>query len=1708
MLLRNVLIALLLSLCSASQASEIFPSGSTWKYFLGTREASNPNDAWRSIGFNDARWTNAVAPIGMGEQGIVTRLPASTFQRFWVTVFFRKTFVLTNPASVSELKLTVKIDDGCAVWINGRSAGRFNVPEGDLNIYTPFEAPLPLGDLEPTETTFTLSKDIRSLLVAGTNVVAVEAFNVDFGSSDFYFDASLDFTVDTTPPKVVELFPASGTALHDLAQVEVLFDEDVTGVDASDLLVNGVGATNLTVVSDAQYIFGFPFPANGPVELKWRSDHGIHDLAEPGNALAAGSWGYTIDPSLTPPGVVISEFMADNDKGIHDEDGDDSDWIELFNAGYVTADLAGWSLTTTTNHLAPWRFPAVSLLPQRYLVVFASGKNRTNSAAPLHTSFKLDKDGSYLALVNPEGKVVSEFAPRYPAQRTDVSYGRERGNPDNAGFFTIPTPGANNKASGPGFASEVRFSLASTTFASPFSLALSTLASNAVIRYTFGTNLPTELSPVYTNPLTITESTYIRARAFAPGLLPGPVRSESYFKLAPEVTGFSSDLPLIVLHNFGGGQPPQSADQFVAIQVFEPKRGSTTLTNRPNVAGRGVWHKRGRSTGGLSKGSFSVEFQDEDGADLDVSVGGLPSESDWVLYAPNEFDPVLIHNPVAHELARQMGEYSPRTRFVELYVQDSSANSGSIGSSEYNGVYVLEEKIKIGPNRINIDKLQPEHVQPPEVTGGYLLSIDSAPSGTRPFFAAGTSINYLEPDYAEISTPQRDAQEKYITGFFQAFGAALSSSNWTNASEGYAAYIDVPSAINHHMQGVLTFNVDALRLSGYFYKPREGKLVMGPVWDFDRTQGSADGRDFNPRLWRSTVPDYGTDMFNSDSQIFDNPWYSRMFRDIDFWQKWIDRYQELRRDVLTLTNVHAIIDRMASEVRQAQPREVERWHGAGGSDTTPRSGRQSSGGFSYTFPGTYQGEVDFMKIWYSNRLDFIDHQFVAPPAFEQAPGSLPSNGAVTLTGPAGATLYYTLDGTDPRLPGGGLSPKALTYSSPIRVSANVRIAARAQDLTHRNLVGSGNPPLNSTWSGPIEGTFVVTTPPLVITKIMFDPPSSGAGFSDGATFEYLELRNIGATPLDLAGFKFTRGVEFEFPSMTLAPGERIVVVQNLAAFHARYGMNGRVAGVYSGQLDNSGERLTLEGPLHEPILDFSYDNKWYPITKGLGFALVIANDAAPSSAWNDKTSWRVSSSLNGSPGGVDAPPTAFPAVVVNEAVSHTTPPALDSVELYNTASEQADISGWFLTDDFTTPMKYRIPNGTVLGPGAFRVFTEDEFKSGTTGFKLSAAGDQIYLFSANGTTNLTGYMHGFAFGASEEGVSFGRYITSIGEEHFVAQSSPSFGQTNSGPRVGPLVLNEIMFHPPSVPGATNNTRDEFIELHNASEQPLVLGAATAARGSWSLSGGVEFSFPTNLVIPADGYVLVVGFDPLADPGELTGFLNQYQVGTNAVILGPWSGQLQNNGERIRLFKPDPQPPTDDDAGTNAPGVLLDEVGYANGTPWPGNTSATGNSLQRIASGSYGDDPINWIGAIATPGKINAAPEADSDGDGLPDGWETAEGLNPHDATGDNGAAGDPDKDGFTNLQEYVSGTSPQSNASHLKIEAIEFGTTGLLLRFNAVAARSYSVLVRDEANAGDWSKLVDISASAASKEIEIRLDNPLADDFPKRFYRVVTPAVP
>jgi hypothetical protein len=485
------------------------------------------------------------------------------------------------------------------------------------------------------------------------------------------------------------------------------------------------------------------------------------------------------------------------------------------------------------------------------------------------------------------------------------------------------------------------------------------------------------------------------------------------------------------------------------------------------------------------------------------------------------------------------------------------------------------------------------------------------------------------------------------------------------------------------------------------------------------------------------------------------------------------------------------------------------------------------------------------------------------------------------------------------------------------------------------------------WSALQEATFT-TRVPLRFTEVMFNPPADGS--IDGEEFEFLELKNTGTVPFNLSGLTFTRGISFTFaPGTVLAPGQFFVLARNPAQFAARYpGVT--IQGVYSGKLDNNGETLELSRPFGGPhVLSLTYGDAapWPATPDGHGFSLVPKN-ATATVDFDDPANWRASANPFGSPG-ADDPEPGILLILVNEILSASAPPDVDAIELFNPTGAIVDVGGWFITDDRTLPKKFRIPAPRTIAAGGFVVFTETDFNPlpGTTNnFSFDSAGDSAYLFSGDGAGNLTGYSHGFAFGAVAPGVTFGRHVISTGEEHFPAQSFSTLNGPNAAPRVGPVVISEIMYHPP--PGG-----DEFVELRNIATTNVALFDSAAPTNRWRLDG-LAFAFPSNVTMQAGSFMLLVSGDPSV-------FRAKYGVPASVPIFGPWAGELQNSGERLELQRPLPP---------SANGVLyetVDAVRYNDHVPWPPLADGFGPSIQRLDPGAYGNDPAHWRAAAPSIG---------------------------------------------------------------------------------------------------------------------------------------------
>ncbi|WP_166404742.1 lamin tail domain-containing protein [Desulfonema ishimotonii] len=469
---------------------------------------------------------------------------------------------------------------------------------------------------------------------------------------------------------------------------------------------------------------------------------------------------------------------------------------------------------------------------------------------------------------------------------------------------------------------------------------------------------------------------------------------------------------------------------------------------------------------------------------------------------------------------------------------------------------------------------------------------------------------------------------------------------------------------------------------------------------------------------------------------------------------------------------------------------------------------------------------------------------------------------------------------------------------------------------------------------------------VIISEIMYNPVD-GADGTDGDEFEFIELYNTGSSAISLANAYFSKGIDYTFTSAaSISPGAYLVIVKDRTNFESRYPGVTIAAGTYTGSLDNDGEKVTLKDSAGETIISADYNDgdEWPEHADGDGASLTIKDTSGDPDA---PETWCASARLHGTPGTSGS--CAVENIVINEVLPHTDLPDKDTIELYNLTGSSVSITGWYLSDDITDPTKFQIPSQTVSAHG-YATFDEDDF----TSFALSELGDSVFLTAPDGA-NLK-LVDAVKFKASENGVSFGRYPNGTGA--LVTLASLTLGSENSGPNVGPVIISEVMYNPSSDgdPLTDDDLLKEYIELHNVS-------GSTVNLEDWKLDNAVEFTFPANTTIPANGYIIFTGAPNIAN------FQAAYGLGSSVTVYNSWDGKLANSGESVRLYKPG-----DPESDGTVPYILVDRVDYKDESPWPVGSDGAGHSIERKASPGLGTDPANWQGSPigGTPGAVNSA----------------------------------------------------------------------------------------------------------------------------------------
>lgn len=1282
--------------------------------------------------------------------------------------------------------------------------------------------------------------------------------------------------------------------------------------------------------------------------------------------------------------VVLNEFLANNNRGLKDEDGALSDWIELRNTGNAVVNLLGWTLTDDPAVPAKWAFPATNIDAGGFILVFASGKNRSEAGAPLHANFSLNADGEYLGLYRPESPTPdSEFSPVYPAQKADISFGI-----GDSGFlyFSAPTPGAPNGAGFGNFVADTKFSHKRGFYDEAFDLVITCKTADATIRYTTNGATPTATTGiVYTGPIPIPGTRVIRAAAFKDGLQPSGVDTQTYLFPADVFTqaadgkappgwpsswganvvnyGMDPDVVNSPLYRDELRKALASLPSFVIVtdfkNLFDSVRGiyanpqnDARAWERPasvellNPDGKdGFQINCGlRIRGGYSrstsnpKHAFRFFFRSEygagklryplfgdGGADTFDSLD-LRTFQNYSWSFAGDSRGVFFRDQFSRDTQLAMGQQAERGNYYHLFL-----------NGQYWGLYNTCER--------------PEASYGATYYGGNKEDFDVIKVSPENSYSIGPTDGN-----------QQAWNELYLTckaGITNdaVYRKLLGQNPDGTPNSAYKTLIDPDNLIDYMMVIYFGGNLDAP--ISWFLGEDSPNNFYGMR---DRT-GKSGGFKFFAHDAEHTLLDVNEDRtgpFRAGSQgaSKSNPQYffQQLTASTEFRMRVADRVHRhfFNDGVLTPAAARDRVARRTNEIFSAVVLESARWGDS--KQATP-----------FTRNAEWLSEVNRIQQSYlSQRTSVVLGQLrargwypaVDAPEFSRHGGSFQDTTAISISAPAG-NIYFTTDGSDPRAWGGNVAEGARTYSGPVTLTESTVLKARVRAA-------------NGDWSALTEAEFlsIQTWQDVLVTEVMYHPPDTETFRSDD--LEFIELKNVGPVERDLGGLTFTNGIRFTFPRGTRLPaGAFAVLAANAAAFtNAHPGIP--LAGVYAGRLDNSGERLTLVHPTGAPVFDMTWGETlpWPETADGAGFSLVPRNPLSNPSP-SDPAQWRASAAPGGSPG-ADDPALSVPTVVVNEVLTHTDAPVLDAIELHNPTSLPADVSGWYLTDDRRTPRKFRIPSPAEIPPGGYLVLDESDFNNPKDpgAFSLSSHGDEVYLFSADGSGNLTGYSDGFSFGAAANGVSFGRYTNSVGEVQFPPQRALTLRAANAGPRVGPVVLNEIQYAP--FPGGV-----EFVEIANLTADSIPLFDPEHPENAWTLSGA-DFSFPPGARLPGHGIAVVTAGDP-------TLFRLKWGVPEDVAVYGPYSGNLDDGGERIELKRPDSPDSVTNEVGTITvvvPYIAVDSVRYNNRAPWPVEAAGLGPSLERRAAATYGDDPANWRPALTGPSPgldntVNRAPRPDA-----------------------------------------------------------------------------------------------------------------------------------
>jgi hypothetical protein len=419
-------------------------------------------------------------------------------------------------------------------------------------------------------------------------------------------------------------------------------------------------------------------------------------------------------------------------------------------------------------------------------------------------------------------------------------------------------------------------------------------------------------------------------------------------------SGVKTNLPLLIIDTRGQvilNEPKITA--YLKVVDNGPGQLNGLLDDATDYEGNIGIELRGQSSQMFPKLGYGVELRTPAGADTSVSLLGMPAEADWVFSAPYS-DKSMMRNAISYELGRKMGGWQPGFKYCEAYLNGS-----------YIGVYMLIEKIKRGADRVDINKLKPDEVSGDNLTGGYIVKVDKIQDiGTDEYFYSYPSIpynnainyafTYVYPRFDEI-VPE---QKSYIQNYILTLQNTLNGNSFKDPVTGFRKYMDINSFVDFQIINELANNVDGYRFSTFFYKQRDsdgGKLFAGPLWDFDLSYGNVDYDNKCLATDNWLYKRYGA------SGNWSMHWWSRLMEDPDYNHAFAARWKALRAGPFSTDSIMADLDAHVQNMGDAIKRNFAKW---------PILGQ-------YVWPNYFVGsiyyeEVEYLKVWLTNRLNWMD----------------------------------------------------------------------------------------------------------------------------------------------------------------------------------------------------------------------------------------------------------------------------------------------------------------------------------------------------------------------------------------------------------------------------------------------------------------------------------------------------------------------------------------------------------------------------------------------------------------------------------------------------------------------------------------------------------------------------------------------------------------